>query len=170
MSAADPLPVILIVDDDEQTLSILQEATEDLGVKVETAINGEDGLKTLQSNKIDVVISDLKMPVMNGIDFMRKSRDSGYHLPFIIVTGYGDKETSIKALRLGAFDFIEKPFEWDHIEATIKEAIQSSQKSQSLLEVYKKSISTEIKNDDDAVKKLSKLASLVSYRGGDSGE
>jgi FixJ family two-component response regulator len=99
-----------IVDDEEAILTILKDAITDLGFDVKTFDNAEDLLQNIDEDTPDVVLSDIKMPEMNGIELLHKLRDLGIDTPVIFISGYISKEVMLDALKHGAFAFIEKPF------------------------------------------------------------
>ncbi len=123
--------VILIVDDEEDLREILSMHVEELGFTALTADNGESGLAALFTNPVDVVLSDLTMPKLNGIGFLRQARSKGYTLPFLVLTGNGTKATAMEAVRLGAFDFLEKPFIPNHLKSLLDEAMRQSKSQQA---------------------------------------
>jgi YesN/AraC family two-component response regulator len=101
---------ILLVDDDPDILKIFTEFFEMKKHTVSTANNGKAALDlVLAANSFDVVFSDIKMPEMDGLSFLEKMRNNDFHIPVILISGQGDLESSIKALKLGALDFILKP-------------------------------------------------------------
>ncbi|MFT4862045.1 MAG: YesN/AraC family two-component response regulator [Pseudohongiellaceae bacterium] len=101
---------ILLVDDDINILEILEEFLTMKGHSVATAINGKAALElVLAANEFDVVFSDIKMPEMDGLSFLKKLRNNDVQIPVILISGQGDLESSIRALKLGALDFILKP-------------------------------------------------------------
>ena len=121
---------ILIVDDEEAIREILGLYIREIGFECVTAEDGEEGLKKIISEDPDVVVSDYTMPKMNGIEFLEKTREAEFQKPFIILTGNGTKEISLKALQLGAYDFLEKPFDADHLMTLFKDAMASSKEMQ----------------------------------------
>ncbi len=122
--------IVLIVDDEEDLREILSMHVEELGFTALTADNGESGLAALFTNPVDVVLSDLTMPKLNGIGFLRQARSKGYNFPFLVLTGNGTKATAMEAVRLGAFDFLEKPFIPNHLKSLLDEAMRQSKSQQ----------------------------------------
>lgn len=118
---------VLLVDDEVDLLDILKMDMESLGYEALTANNGQEALNIMKKVKegtlwINAVLSDINMPIMNGLIFLKELRALGLETPFVFFSGYGDKEKTIEALRLGALDFLEKPYDPDMLMATMKKA------------------------------------------------
>ncbi|NOZ74595.1 MAG: sigma-54-dependent Fis family transcriptional regulator [FCB group bacterium] len=111
---------LLIVDDDNSMRSILQEALVGGAYDVKTAKDGESAIRFIDSNDVDLVITDLMMPGINGLELMMTVRKSYPELGFIFITAYGTVETAVKAMHEGAFDFITKPFSISQIETRVE--------------------------------------------------
>ena len=116
--------VILIVDDDEDTRGILVRMVGGLGINVLEAGHGREALAILKKQKVDVVLSDLVMPQMSGIMLLHSMVEQGHHMPFILITGFSDKDSAIQALRLGAFDYLEKPVHETDLLSVLGEALK----------------------------------------------
>ncbi len=110
---------ILVVDDDLSLRTILNETLSNSGFKVRIAKDGKSALDLLSENQFDLVISDLMMPGMTGIEFMVAARNVHENLGFLIITAYGTVETAVDALHKGAFDFVTKPFSISQIESRV---------------------------------------------------
>ena len=131
MSATEEiLGKILVVDDEDQIRMLLRRRLSKLNLDVVEAENGEQGLEILKGGGIDLVFSDIRMPVMDGIQFLEGARLSGILIPFIILSGYGDQNWLLRALRLGAYDFLNKPFDSKYISAITVKAVDFSKKQQ----------------------------------------
>lgn len=115
-------PQLLIVDDEPDIRESIKESLDIDSIDYLEAPNGADALELLKSKRISAILSDINMPVMNGIDFLRNVRSLGYTTPFVILTAHGDKFLAKDALKLGAFDFIDKP--WNNSD--LKKIITSS--------------------------------------------
>ncbi|MBL7544203.1 MAG: response regulator [Bdellovibrionaceae bacterium] len=120
---------VLLVDDEVDLLDILKMDMESLGYEALTANNGQEALNIMKKVKegslwVNAVLSDINMPIMNGLVFLRELRALGLETPFVFFSGYGDKEKTIEALRLGALDFLEKPYDPDTLIATMKKACE----------------------------------------------
>lgn len=116
---------LLIAEDDKDLLGILSETLQPI---VQTIVNVSDGKelykKVMSEPKICAVLSDINMPVMSGLEALKELRKQGQTIPVVFLTAYADKEKVIEALRLGAMDFLEKPFENDLLKKTVKNAIE----------------------------------------------
>lgn len=124
---------VLIVDDESEIREILSIHVESYGFQVFEAEDGERALEVMRDNDIDVVLSDIMMPRMSGMVLLRSLRDEGFEAPFIFLTAYASKEATVEALRLGAFDFLEKPFESEDIQRLIKEAMRVALERKKIL-------------------------------------
>lgn len=117
-------PTILFVDDDPKAGELLLRFTEDASYHCEVFQDSEQALAYFKDNSADLVISDLRMPKLTGIELLREIRLINKQVPFIIVTGYADVESAIEAMRLGASDFIKKPFDMDELCLQIDKTLQ----------------------------------------------
>ncbi len=118
------MPSILIVDDEEgmrKSLSILFQKE---GHKVSPVSNGQDALSQLDRETFDLVITDLRMDGMSGLDLLSRMKDQRLDVPVIIMTAYGTIDSAVEAMRIGAWDYIAKPFEYDEILHRATRAIQ----------------------------------------------
>ena len=111
---------ILVVDDELQMRSALQTTIESLGATVTTAQNGIEALKHLDTKSFDLVISDMRMPHCTGEELLKEAKSKYPLLPVVMITAYGTITQAVDAMRLGAFDFITKPFTIEDIEALLK--------------------------------------------------
>jgi DNA-binding NtrC family response regulator len=115
----------LIVDDETQARSICTDVVEDAGVKVRTASTTEEALKMLEESPVDIVITDLKVPLVGGLELLRHVRLHTPHVPVLVLTQYGTIETAIEATRLGAVDYVMKPFHIDDLRAKLDRVVNS---------------------------------------------
>ncbi len=116
---------ILVVDDEPNMLRLLQTIlTGKTGYEVVTTNNPLEVGKLLQEESFDLVITDLKMPLVDGMDLIDIIKKIDIHLPIIIITAYGTTETAEEAVTKGAYDFITKPFRKETILITIKRALE----------------------------------------------
>jgi two-component system, NtrC family, response regulator AtoC len=112
-----------VVDDDVAQCDFLKEELEREGYSVEVANGGRPGIERVKRGGIDLVVSDVKMPDLDGLDLLREIR-AVEPCPYVItVTGFGSIDTAIRAVKLGAYDYLTKPFETEHLLLTIKKAL-----------------------------------------------
>jgi two-component system NtrC family response regulator len=114
---------VLIVDDERNYLAVLEELLSEEGYQVITAEGAKSGLECIEENDLDVVITDMKMPGMDGMEFMERIRLRQPDLPVIMMTAFGSVEKAVEAMRKGAFDYILKPFKNEQLKLTIGKAI-----------------------------------------------
>ncbi len=118
---------LLIVDDDADLRETLHDIFNQLGVKeIYTAIDGEEALQSVESKKVNLIISDLQMPVMNGADLLKKLNERKYRIPFLFITGQS-QFTEAKAAELGAVGLIYKPYTLNSLVEKTKNILLRSQ-------------------------------------------
>ena len=117
---------VIIVDDDRRTRRMLQILVEKLGLESSAVEGVEDALSALREESAALVLTDLKMPGADGIELMRRLRSLDEHVPVIVLTAYGTVEAAVEAMKLGAIDFIAKPFDVDALELLIKRSLEMS--------------------------------------------
>ncbi|MCH7823359.1 MAG: sigma-54-dependent Fis family transcriptional regulator [Acidobacteria bacterium] len=115
---------ILIVDDEQSMRQMVAIALRQEGYEVVVAEDGEVASRELQASKVDVVVSDIKMPGFDGIELLRFARENSPGTEVILMTAYTSTESAIEALRLGAYDYISKPFEIDDLKVTVERALE----------------------------------------------
>ncbi len=113
---------LLVIDDEENMRHMLSKLLGKAGYIVEAACDGHEGLKMAQSNAYDFILCDIKMPHMSGMDFLKSSRDKIGTTTVIMMSAYGTIDTAIEAMKLGAYDYISKPFKTDEVYLTLKKA------------------------------------------------
>jgi len=113
---------ILIVDDEASFRNVLTVILRKEGYEVEGATNGEEGLNKISNAAFDHVLCDIRMPKMDGLEFLRESQKAGAETPVIMMSAFGTVDTAIEAMKLGAYDYISKPFKPDEIILTLKKA------------------------------------------------
>jgi DNA-binding NtrC family response regulator len=117
---------ILIVDDEQSLRTTLAENLTDGGYAVETAGDGVEALKKFESASFEAVITDVRLPGMNGIDVLRGVKKISLKTPVIVITGYGTVDTAVEAMKEGAADFMMKPFSFDHIEMILRDVLRKN--------------------------------------------
>jgi len=111
---------VLIVDDEILMRKFLEETLERLGIDVWTAKDGFVALELLREKEFDIIFTDIKMPQMSGIELLRRAKGEYPDTEVVVMTAYGTVETAVEALKIGAFDYILKPFSVDQIEIMLK--------------------------------------------------
>ena len=113
---------ILVIDDEENMRHMLAVLLEKEGYQVETAANGEGGLELALANSYDIILCDLKMPVMDGMAFLGEFQETQLESTVIVMSAYGTLDTAIEAMKTGAYDYVSKPFKPDEILLALKKA------------------------------------------------
>lgn len=169
---------ILLVDDYIPSRNVLEEFLDSENFHIVTAENGLEAMHAIESDRFDLVITDLKMPGANGIEVLRKAREVNPAVQVIIITGYASLETAIEAIKEGAYDYITRPFKLDEMRVVVENAcekvrlIKENQRLiRNLEDLYRKlesSQSREISTRDGAEngtrKKLEALGSFLKFR------
>jgi len=113
---------LLIIDDEANMRHMLSTVLKKAGYHVETAADGAEGLETIQQSQYDFILCDIKMPKMDGMEFLKLSRDRIAAATVIMMSAYGSIDTAIDAMKSGAYDYISKPFKTDEVYLTLKKA------------------------------------------------
>jgi two-component system response regulator AtoC len=113
---------ILIVDDEENFRHMLSVILKKEKYDIEMASNGEEGLQKVSASAFDQILCDIRMPQMDGLAFLREVQKMGVNTTIIMMSAYGTADTAIEAMKLGAYDYISKPFKPDEIILTLKKA------------------------------------------------
>lgn len=116
---------ILIVDDEDAQRNILKGYLEKKGYKIFSASSGNEGIRAVKENVIDIVLSDFKMPDKTGLEVLEEVKKINPEISFVILTAYGTIENAVKAMRLGAFDYISKPVDLDELDLMIERIIEN---------------------------------------------
>ena len=117
---------ILIIDDEKAIRKALTEILSAEGYKTDEAGDGEEGLKKFKERTYDVVLCDIKMPKLDGIEFLQKAGEANGDVPVIMISGHGNIETAVDAVKKGAFDYISKPPDLNRMLITIRNAMDRS--------------------------------------------
>src|SRR5688572_15034668 len=117
---------ILIIDDEKAIRKTLSEILSYEGYKIEEAGDGEEGLKKFKEKAYDVVLCDIKMPKLDGIEFLDKAREANPDVPVIMISGHGTIETAVEAVKKGAYDYISKPPDLNRLLITIRNAMDKN--------------------------------------------
>ncbi len=154
---------ILIIDDEKAIRKTLSEILSYEGYKIEEAADGEEGLKKFTNTAFDVVLCDIKMPKMDGIEFLEKARLVNPDVPIIVISGHGNIETAVEAVKKGAFDYISKPPDLNRMLITLRNALDK----QSLVietKVLKRKVGKvqEMIGDSNPIKKIKETIEKVA--------
>ena len=114
---------ILIIDDEKAIRKTLSEILSYEGYKIDEAADGEEGIKKFSSTTYDVVLCDIKMPKIDGLEFLEKAREINSDVPVIVISGHGNIETAVEAVKKGAFDYISKPPDLNRLLITLRNAL-----------------------------------------------
>jgi len=117
---------ILIIDDEKAIRKTLSEILSFEGYKIDEASDGEEGLKKFRERNYDVVLCDIKMPKIDGIEFLQKAGETNPDIPVIMISGHGNIETAVEAVKTGAYDYISKPPDLNRLLITIRNAMDKS--------------------------------------------
>lgn len=117
---------ILIIDDEKAIRKTLSEILSYEGYKIDEAGDGEEGLKKFKEKSYDVVLCDIKMPKLDGIEFLDKAREANPDVPVIMISGHGTIETAVEAVKKGAYDYIAKPPDLNRLLITIRNAMDKT--------------------------------------------
>jgi two-component system response regulator AtoC len=118
---------VLIVDDERKMRRVLQILLEQMGLESVTAESGEAGLEVFAESKVDLVLTDLRLPGISGVAMLERLRQLDADVPVIVLTAHGTVETAVEAMKLGAFDYLLKPFDLQAVEGIIRNALEMRQ-------------------------------------------
>lgn len=131
---------ILVIDDEVGIRSSLKGILEDENYVVKTAETGEEGLILLRGENFDLILLDIWLPEMNGIDVLDKIKSSEENTHVVMITGHGSIETAVKATKLGAYDFLEKPLTLEKVVVTVKNALKQKILEEENIQLRKKTV------------------------------
>ncbi|MDZ4071762.1 MAG: sigma-54 dependent transcriptional regulator [Sediminibacterium sp.] len=157
------MPTILIIDDERAIRNVLKDILSNEGLKVEEAADGEEGWKKFQAGSFDVVLCDIKMPKLDGIEFLQKVMEAGTDTPVIMISGHGNIETAVDAVKKGAFDYISKPPDLNRLLITIRNAMDKTTLVQET-KVLKRKVSKvqEIIGESEAILRIKETIDKVA--------
>lgn len=143
---------LLVVEDDSDVCEAIVDTIRVLPIKILTASDGKKALDILRSQPVDAVLSDINMPHMTGLDLLGQMRMLGFETPFVVLSAYGERRNTIKALQMGAMDFLDKPFEVDHLLASVSRALEIGMKSTQINKDIQAMIQTQNISAEEAEK------------------
>lgn len=115
---------ILIIDDEKNIRMTLEKALKKDDYSMDMAINGEEALKKIKDKQYSIILLDMKLPGMNGMEVLEKINELDYETKIIIITGYGSIESAVKTMKLGAIDYLRKPFKPEKIHELVNEVYE----------------------------------------------
>ena len=135
-----PEPVIYVVDDDEAVRQSLEFLLKTAGMTVRGFDNAKSFLDVLPEVRSGCIITDVRMPEITGIDLLRRVKDSGVDIPVIVITGHGDISLAVEAMKIGAIDFLEKPFDdetlLDAVRGSLHRTADTAQRNAEVTEIH----------------------------------
>lgn len=154
---------ILLIDDEANIRRALREILEYESFEVDEAMDGKAGLKLVENNNFDAVLCDIKMPKLDGMEFLDKVMAIRPELPVIMITGHGNEDTAFEAAKRGAFDFIQKPVDLNRVLLTVRNAVDKS-KLVFETKVLKRQITEtkEIIGDSPSIRKIKETIEKVA--------
>ena len=156
---------VLIIDDERAIRRALKEILEYENCQVLEAENGKEGLDTIHSNTVDVIFCDIKMPIMDGMELLHQLKEEGSDVPIIMISGHGTLETAVQAIKIGAFDFIEKPLDLNRILVilrNVKDRNNLVQETKILKTTVKKIKGSSIIGDTPAIMEIKAMIEKVA--------
>ena len=120
---------IVVIDDEKDICDLFKKVLTDEGYRVFTALEGESGIKTVRTNRPDVVLLDLKLPKMDGIEVLQEIKKIDKNIVVILITGYGNMDTARMAMKFDAFDYITKPIDLEYVKEVIKDGLKLTLRS-----------------------------------------
>ena len=166
---------ILIIEDDESIRRVIKKILEgeNKNYKIIEAIDGKDGLIKINENQLNLILCDIKMPRLDGIDVLKYVKKNNLFIPFILLTGHGNVDNAVNAMKIGAFDFIEKPPDLNRLLISIRNALKNKKLSDQNT-ILKSKVNNDyqmigsskiMKKIDDLITKVSKTNAKVLITG-----
>ncbi len=154
---------ILVIDDERSIRNTLKEILEYEKYEVEVAETGMEGIKLLEEQKFDIVLCDIKMPEMDGVEVLEKVVKKWPQMPVVMISGHGNIDTAVEAIKKGAYDFIEKPLDLNRLLITIKNAFEKKNLVTETIILRKKvSKSYEIIGESAPIKEIKSMIDKVA--------
>ena len=155
---------ILIVEDEDAIRRVLKKvlSEENSKYKLDEAANGEEAITLIKSQHYDLILCDIKMPKKDGIDVLEFVIGYDSTIPIIMISGHGDLKTAVKAMRLGAFDYIEKPPDLNNLLTSVRSALKNTSSKKSKINPKKTTSKYEIIGDSKEIVNVKKLIEKIS--------
>ena len=162
MSDSINLPTVLVVDDEKNIRKAIEIALSDDGIHVVAAHDAASALRTLHERIVDLVILDIKLEDIDGITFYKKMRQDGFAMPTVFISGNATLTQAAEAVKIGAFDFLEKPFTAERISVLVKRCLEFSRLAERLRLIEAERETVQIVGDSQVMRKLIADASKVA--------
>jgi DNA-binding NtrC family response regulator len=159
------MPNILLIEDEDSIRRVLKKVLqEDNQSYIFTeATDGQEGISTLKKQEFDLILCDIKMPKKDGIEVLDFIRNHTPTTPVVMISGHGNLETAVKAMRMGSFDYISKPPDLNHLLSTVRSALQSKVQPAPVQKAVKKpNVSQQMVGESDAMQRIHNLISKVA--------
>ncbi len=153
---------ILVIDDERSIRNSLKEILGDEGHEVEVAEDGRSGLELAGKGRFNAIFCDIKMPVMDGLEFLDRINEEGVDAAVIMISGHGDIDTAVECMRKGAFDFIQKPLDLNRILITLKNATERVSLVRENKALKKKVFGAEMVGESDPMMHIRDIISKVA--------
>jgi two-component system nitrogen regulation response regulator NtrX len=159
------MPSILIIDDEPAIRKALKEILEYESFEVKEAEDGPTAIKMVEKEMYDLIFCDIKMPRMDGLEVLSKMKEMGVETPIVIITGHGNVETAVEALKKGAYDFIQKPLDLNRILVTVRNASNQStleKETKTLRKKVNKILGSNMVGESAAISEIKKMIDTVA--------
>lgn len=154
---------ILLIEDDSKIRAILREILQDKQHEVDEAGDGAEGFKKLEQGSYDLCICDIKMPKMDGLEVLDKAKEAGISTNFVIISAHGNIDIAVEAVKKGAFDFLQKPFDLGRLEITLRNALDKTSLIRETKSLKKKiSRKFEMVGESQPVKEMREMIEKVA--------
>jgi two-component system nitrogen regulation response regulator NtrX len=154
---------ILVIEDDNKIRTILKEILQEKNHEVDEAADGAEGLKKLEQGTYDLCICDIKMPKMDGLEVLDKVKEEGIPTNFVVISAHGNIDIAVEAVKKGAFDFLQKPFDLGRLEITLRNALDKTSLLKETKTLRKKiSRKFEMIGESEAVKQMQQMIEKVA--------
>ena len=156
---------ILLIEDQDSIRRVLKKVLQEdnQSYQFTEASDGQEGISTVKKQEFDLILCDIKMPKKDGIEVLDFIRNHTPTTPVVMISGHGNLETAVKAMRMGAFDYISKPPDLNHLLSTVRSAIRSKTQPTTIPKAVKKqNVSQQMIGESDAIQRIHKLISKVA--------
>lgn len=154
---------ILVIEDDNKIRSILKEILEEKNHEVDDAADGVEGFKKLEQGIYDLCLCDIKMPKMDGMEVLEKAKEAEIGTNFIMISAHGTIDVAVEAVKKGAFDFLQKPFDLGRLEITLRNALDKSTLQRETKTLKKKiSKKNEMVGESPAIREVKEMIEKVA--------